>query len=138
MSVTTMYRLPTAEDLAWIEDLVGSVESRLGDVHSSLKAPFDGNPETEAEPATLDYVGRVFLFTRFLRSYAEGFIERADRLESAVVELRDIQEEADDLLPDKEPYSAYVTRHARQWAEAAAGADETLEYAKAQGRVDGS
>lgn len=136
MSATTTYRLPTADDLAWLEDLVCTVESCLNEVHQALKAPFDGDPVTEAEPATLDHVGRVFLFTRFLRSYAEMFMERADRIENAVVELRDDQEERDGLLPDKEPYSAYVVRHARQWAEGAEGAAETLASAKAKGRVD--
>jgi hypothetical protein len=135
MSVTT-YRLPTADEFAWVEDLVSTVESRLCDIHQALKAPFDGDPETQAEAATFDYAGRVFLFTRFLRSYAEGFIERADRLESAVVELRNIQEEDDALLPDKEAYSAYVVRQERQWAEAAQRAAETLTYAKERGRVD--
>jgi len=138
MSVTTTYRLPTAEDFLWLEDLVCTVESHLDEIHSALKAPLDGNPETDAEPATLDHVGRVFLFTRFLRDYAGMFIERADRIENAIVELRDIQEETDGLLLDKESYSAYVTRHARQWNEAAKSADETFEYAKARGRVDAS
>jgi hypothetical protein len=137
MSVTT-YRLPTAEEFLWLEDLVCSVESRLDEVHAALKAPFDGNPETAAEPATLDHVGRVFLFSRFLRSYAEGFTERADRLENAIVALRDMQEEEDALLPDKEPYSEYVQRSARQWTAAARDADETLVHARERGRVDAS
>jgi hypothetical protein len=138
MSANTIYRLPTADELAWVETLVCTVESRLDDVHLALKAPFDGDPETQAEPATLDYVGRVFLFTRFLRAYAEGFIERADRLESAVGELREIQEEDDALLSDKEPYAAYVQRNAHQWEKAAEEANETLAYAKAKGHLDAS
>lgn len=137
MSATT-YKIPTADDFAWVEELVCTVESRLGDIHHALKAPFDGDPRTKAEPGTLDYVGRVFLFTRFLRTYAEGFIERADQLEKAVVELRNMQEEDDALLPDAEPYSAYVQRNAQQWTESAKAAAETLAYAKARGRVGAS
>ncbi len=125
MSATT-YKLPAREDFAWIEDLTCTVESRLGDLHYSLQAPFDGNPETQAEPVTLDYVGRAFLFARFLRHYADGFTTWADKIENAVVELREMQEEDDALLSDKEPYKAWAERYARNWAEAADRAAETL------------
>ncbi len=137
MSAST-YKIPTSDEFAWVEVLVCTVESRVDEIHAALKAPFDGDPRTKAEPATLDHVGRVFLFTRFLRAYAEGFIERADQLEKAVVELREMQEEDDALLPDKESYAVYVQRHARQWAGAAEEAAETLAYAKAKGRVHAS
>jgi hypothetical protein len=128
----TIYKLPTADDFAWVEDLLATVESRLDEIHSDLKAPFDGNPETQAEPATLEYVGRVFLFARFLRHYAEGFMDRAEGIEKDVVELRQIQEEDDGLLPDKESYTAYARRYARQWAEGAESAAETLVSAEAR------
>ena len=56
MSATT-YRLPTSDDLAWVEDLTATVSSRLEEIRSGLTAPFDGLPDTKAEPATLEYIG---------------------------------------------------------------------------------
>jgi hypothetical protein len=129
----TIYRLPAAEDYAWAEHLIVTAECRLDEIHHALTAPFDGNPETQAEPVSLEHVGRAFLFCRDLRNYAEGFLERADRLEKAVVELRALQEE-DDLSEavGAETYLDYSPRVARQWQKAAEEAADAL--AKAEGR----
>lgn len=136
----TIYRLPAADDFAWAEHLIVTAESRLDEIQHALAAPFDGNPETQAEPVTLEHVGRVFLFARDLRAYAEGFLERAERIENAVVELRDMQEEYDELkvVVGSETYIDYARRVARQWQEAADEAAETLTLAEQRENGNGS
>ena len=128
----TIYQLPTQDDFALVEDLLATVESRLDDLHSGLKAPFDGDPETQAEPVTLGHAGRVFLFSRLLRQHAGWFGDRAGRIEDALVNLRDIQEEDDDLRQalGAESYLEYASRRARQYRETAEQAAETLPSAE--------
>lgn len=127
--MATTYELPTAGDLAWVEDLICHVESCLDQIHSALKVPIDGNPLTQADPVTLEYLGRVFLLARTIREYAEGFVNRAGGLERAVVELRQLQEDDEHTLPDQESYPAWAQRHARQWADGAESAAGTLASA---------
>lgn len=120
MSATTTYRLPSAEEYLWLEDLVSTTESRLGELHSLLTAPFDGDAETNAEPMTLAELGRALAFAHFLRDYANGFQTWAGKIEHAAIELRQIQEDEDGFLPDHERIADHWRRNARQWGDAAA------------------
>lgn len=125
----TMYKLPTTDEFAWVEDLSATVTSRLDEIKSALEAPFDGNPDTQAEPVTLEYLGRVFLAARTLRHDAEWIATTASKIEDAAERLRQIQEEDEGTLPDKETYIDYARRAARQWQERATSAAETLARA---------
>ena len=125
MSATTTYRLPTADDLAWVEDLIATVENDLDEIRMGLA-------ETKAEGVTLDDVGRMFLHAQFVRRYAEGFTKHAKTIEDAVVELRQAQETAEEDGPFGESYFAFLRRQAHRWAEGAESAAERLASVEAQ------
>jgi hypothetical protein len=134
---TTIYKLPTADDFGRVEDLTATVASYLDEIVSDLKRPFDRNRETEAEPVTLAFAGHAFLLARFLREYAELFAESAGKIEDAVAELREAQEEDGSRVGlGEETWLEYATRRARQWREAADEAEEALTRGERRERGD--